>query len=417
VVTTDVLNKARVSLRAASLALLVGACNADTPGQPAGPAELIRLSGDAQQTTVAMPVNPVVALRDAQGEPIVEALVTFRVTAGSGFVIPDTVRTDRLGIATTSWYMGPQPGTASLRVTHQNVATDFTATAGSFIDGGTYRGTSDYIELMAGTLPLIISAPHGGSLRPAGLPDRTDPNATTVRDTNTEELARQIYDTFMTRLGAAPTVIINRLHRAKIDTNREIEEATEGNPIAQRAWYEWHALISAARAQVVRTRGRGFYIDLHGHGHAIARLELGYMLTASQLAQSDAALNALVSTSSIRTLASNGPRTHAELLRGPTSLGTLFEAAGFPAVPSTTQRDPGAGNDYFNGGFNTGLYGSRGGGTIDGVQIEAHFTGVRDSDTSRRRFADALVDVMSAYFVQNYNMPLAGSTPPMLIAR
>ena len=414
--TTDVIGVVRTSLRAASLALLV-ACNADSPEEPAGPTELLRVSPVAQQATVAMPLNPIVALRTADGSPIANVLVTFAVTAGDGFVFPDTVRTDGLGIATTYWYMGPRPGSGRMRVTHANLATDFTATAVPFIAGRTYRGASDYIELLAGTLPLIISAPHGGALRPAGIPDRTNPNATTARDTNTEELARTIYDRFMARLGAAPTVVINRLHREKIDTNREIVEATEGNPFAQRAWYEWHAFIGAARAQAVSSRGRGFYIDLHGHGHTIPRLELGYMITASQLASSDAVLNGLAASSSIRALAMTGVRTHAELLRGPTSLGTLFEAAGFPAVPSTSQRDPGAGNDYFNGGYNTGLYGSRTGGTIDGVQLESHFTGVRDTDTSRQRFADALVDVMTAYFQQNYNMSLTGPTQPLVIAR
>jgi hypothetical protein len=399
----------RATLRVLALGLLLAACNADAPGAPTGPDELLRVSGDAQQITIAMPVNPVVALRDAGGNPIANAEVRFTVTAGEGFVLPETVTTDGQGVATTYWYMGPRPGAARLRVTHATLATEFTATATSFIDGRTYRGTNDYIELIAGTLPLVITAPHGGQLRPTSIPDRTNPNATTVRDSNTEELARDIYHRFMTRLGAAPTVVITRLHREKIDNNREIVEATEGNPVAQRAWYEWHALIAAARAQVVTTRGRGFYIDLHGHGHAIPRLELGYLLTATQLAGSDAALNALASSSSIRTLATTGTHTLSQLLRGPASLGALFTTAGFPSVPSTAQPDPGA-DPYFNGGYNTGLYGSRGGGTIDGVQIESHFTGVRDTDTSRQRFADALVDVMVAYFQQNYGMSLAGTS-------
>jgi hypothetical protein len=406
----------RAALRVLALGVVLAGCNADAPAAPAGPDELVRVTGDAQQAATAMPVNPVVALRDAAGNPIVNTEVRFSVVAGDGFVFPETATTDAAGIATTYWYMGPRPGAARLRVTHASLSTEFTATATSFIDGRIYRGTNDYVELLAGTLPLIISAPHGGQLRPASIPDRSSSTATTVRDTNTEELAREIYIRFMTRLGAAPTVVITRLHREKIDTNREIVEATEGNPIAQRTWYEWHALIAAAQAQVLSTRGRGFYIDLHGHGHAIPRLELGYLLTASQLAESDAALNALATSSSIRTLATTGTRTLAQLVRGPTSLGTLFETAGFPAVPGTTQPSPGA-DPYFNGGYNTALYGSRAGGTIDGVQIESHFEGVRNDDTSRRRFADALVDVMTAYFQQNYGMSLTGTTPPLLMAR
>ncbi len=52
-------------------------------------------------------------------------------------------------------------------------------------DAGFY--TKEYIEYIAGDLPIILSAPHGGDMVPEEIPDRTQ--GTTVRDSRTEELA------------------------------------------------------------------------------------------------------------------------------------------------------------------------------------------------------------------------------------
>ena len=66
----------------------------------------------------------------------------------------------------------------------------------AYTPGTSYFGTSDYVEYIAGDLPVIFSAPHGGALEPAGIPARTTatcgPDVTTVTDANTEDLVRQI---------------------------------------------------------------------------------------------------------------------------------------------------------------------------------------------------------------------------------
>merc|ERR1711913_242036 len=64
----------------------------------------------------------------------------------------------------------------------------------------------------------------------------------------------------------------------------------------------------------------------------------------------------------------NIPKT--ELLTGQASLGALFEEEDYQALPSPRQPSPGD-YKYFRGGFTIQKYGSKDGGRLDGVQVEA----------------------------------------------
>jgi hypothetical protein len=203
--------------------------------------------------------------------------------------------------------------------------------------------------------------------------------------------------------------VINRLHRRKLDANREILEAACGVRAAEIAYREFQAYVDSARTRVLAEYGRGWFTDLHGHGHAIARLELGYQLTAAELRMSDAALNASTTyeaRSTIRTLSELSPLTFAAVLRGPSSLGALFQAEGYRAVPGSQDAAPLSGEDYFSGGYNVQTWGCARGGLMCGVQIESHFEGVRDNAANRSAFAAALVRVYSAYLRQNFGLDL-----------
>ena len=293
--------------------------------------------------------------------------------------------------------------------------------AGPYVAGRSYFGRENYIEYVAGNAPVILTAPHGGALQPAEIPNRTanlcGGEATTVTDANTVDLVRAMQASFFARFGKYPHVIINHLARSKMDANRTEQEAACGDREATIALYEWHALIDSAKAAVLRTTGKGWYMDMHGHGHAIQRLELGYLLTAAQLNQSDAALNAggtLEDLSSVRTLSRTSALSFAELIRSGNSLGELYRVAGFPSVPSQAEPSPGA-EPYFSGGDNTrrhtcgseasGLGGVTGG-LICGVQIEANFTGVRDNAANRQRFADVTATVLEIYLSTHWAIQL-----------
>ena len=258
-------------------------------------------------------------------------------------------------------------------------------------------GRNHYVAYFPGDLPLIISAPHGGSLIPSEIPDRT--YGTTVTDDFTLETALAIREAVHEYTGRYPHVIVSYLKRTKLDPNRDIGEAAQGNIYAEQAWREYHGFIDRAEDSVTARYGKGFYIDIHGHGHAVHRLELGYLLSATILNKSDKSLNAggYAGRSSIRALTYDTNHDFAGLLRGYYSLGSLLARQGIRAVPSIDEPNPGN-NPYFSGGYSTARHGSRDGGTISGVQIEAYRNGLRDTPANRQKYARALTNALNQYF-------------------
>lgn len=272
--------------------------------------------------------------------------------------------------------------------------------------GNVYVGTKNYIEYDAGNLPIIITAPHGGYLEPLTIPDRTCADCTTIMDANTQELARQIDTALRQEFGCIPHIIINRLHRKKLDANRDMVEAADGSAEAEVAWREWHQFIHAAKKDMVQRYGRGLLIDLHGHGHTVQRLEVGYLLDDPELRLSDS----LLSTPQYRNrlsiknlvLHNNNSFNAAQLVRGSFALGTLLATSGFPAVPSQQDVAPLVGESYFNGGYNTLRHGSRDSTTIDAIQIECNYTGVRNTYANRKKFATELAAALKVYLGKHY---------------
>ena len=259
-------------------------------------------------------------------------------------------------------------------------------------------GRNNYIEYIPGDLPIVISVPHGGALTPASIPDRTIGTSTT--DLNTIDLGRAISAALASRSARAPHLVIVHLRRTKLDANREIVEAAAGNADAIQAWNEYHAFIEQAMSAVRLGSGTGLYIDLHGHGHAKQRLELGYLLSASTLDGTNAQLDAaaVASASSLRLIAQASPLLFSDLLRGPASLGGFLQPD-VASVPSPSIPTPGA-DDYFSGGYST----SRHTATLPGLQIECNLSGVRDTANNRASFAGRFVQALALFAQTHLNL-------------
>lgn len=267
--------------------------------------------------------------------------------------------------------------------------------------GVSYFGRNDYVEYIPGTLPVILSAPHGGDLTPAEVANRT--SGVIVTDRNTRELTLAVRDAFVDLTGHAPYVVISHLDRVKLDPNREVVEAAQGDPFAERAWEEYHGFIEMARLEI-SSIGGGMYFDMHGHGHPEDRLELGYLLSADRLNGDDGSLNnlATVQQTSIREIGRDSPLPFSQLLRGPTSLGGFLEASGVPSVPSPSIPGPGA-DPYFSGGYSTWRHGSLADTElVSGIQIEHHYPGLRNNDANRRAYAAILAEAVRDYMLEHF---------------
>jgi len=360
-----------------------------------------------------LPEGPTVEVLNGSGDPVSGVIVTFQVLEGGGSLPVSTRATNSQGRARVTWILGRGAGsTQRLQATAEGLSVEFQAVTTEAVPGESYRGRNGYTEYLPGSLPFVLSAGHGGDMEPTEIPDRSW--GTMVTDLNTRELALQIRDAIKTQTGSYPHIIISHLKRTKLDPNREIVEAAQGAPEAERAWWEFQTFIDEARAIVEDTFGEGFYIDLHGHGHDIQRLELGYLLSSGDLEHADEDLSSsiYINKSSLRHMGQKAGTDFAALIRGPLSLGTLLEEEGFSAVPSQSQPDPG-GNPFFSGGYNTVAHGSRDGGTVSGVQIECNFAGVRDLAASRQAFAEGLGRALSIFFPAHFQMEFAPFSAPV----
>ncbi|MCB1226124.1 MAG: hypothetical protein KDK99_09970 [Verrucomicrobiales bacterium] len=266
---------------------------------------------------------------------------------------------------------------------------------------------SPWVEVLPGTLPLILTAPHGGGERPVGMAARRWGQR--VMDAHTAELARELAVEMERRTGARPHVVICRVHRSRVDCNRDLEEAAQGDAEAAAVWRAYHAAVEVAVAEVRRQHGGGLLLDLHGHRHEEPNVELGYLLDGAVLRRADADLDGdpqWARASSIRGVVESSGRSLSALLRGPQSLGGLLEAEGQRCLPSPVRSAPVVGQAYFSGAYDIARHGSRHGGGVSAVQMECPWAGVRDTEENRRRFVQRLTRALEHFFSGPMKQPL-----------
>lgn len=264
-------------------------------------------------------------------------------------------------------------------------------------------GAERYVEYVPGDLPVVFTSPHGGTLRPESVPDRKE--GVLVSDANSQQLARAMADALLAQTGRRPALVASHLHRRKLDPNREVKEAAQGHAVAERSWQEYHDFIGEALAAAVARHGFAFIIDIHGHAHPIARVEIGYNLNAAQLNRDNAAFDRsdFAAISSLRDLHRRLGGSSADLIRGPRSVGALLTQQGVRAVPSPAEAGPGA-NPFFSGGYTVQRHASNPATPkVDGLQFETPRPGIRDTPENQARFAQATAAALTTFFKERYH--------------
>ena len=131
---------------------------------------------------------------------------------------------------------------------------------------------SDLVTTQEGMLPVILSAPHGGTKDvPAVAPRKGEglPVGSSGffvgRDTNTEELAHAIASAIEKKTGKKPYLVVAKFHRKYIDANRPPEIAYE-DARAKPTYDAYRQTLAAYCRAVKKTYGRGLLLDNHGQG-------------------------------------------------------------------------------------------------------------------------------------------------------
>jgi len=270
---------------------------------------------------------------------------------------------------------------------------------GGYAPGEVVTGHGGYVEYHVGDLPIVLAVAHGGPLRPEEIPDRGE--AVVDNDPYADELAAELAAELERLTGRPVHLVVNQLHRSKLDANRNRLEGARSDPVATRAWEEYHGFLLAAKQAVVSQCGRGILLDLHTNGREGYRIEFGYGLTVQDLTKDNENLNreAFIRRSTLRGLALQGPTSHSDLIRGPLSLGGLMTSLGYAAEPSPDRPVP-DGDPYFNGGYTIFRHGSLYGGWVDAAQVEVAYDHLRPAARSNliRSLAAATLTFVDAVY-------------------
>jgi len=116
------------------------------------------------------------------------------------------------------------------------------------------QGTDGYVEYYPGNMNLIVSAPHGGDLKPTSFGPRVENGWTSKwggvnlkQDMRTKEIAMGIVINYESITGRRPHLIVNNLHRSHMDPNRDERIGTQYIEQSLRAYREYHDFITQAR--------------------------------------------------------------------------------------------------------------------------------------------------------------------------
>jgi N-formylglutamate amidohydrolase len=240
-----------------------------------------------------------------------------------------------------------------------------------------YR-VSNLVSSHRGTLPVLITCPHGGNAIPGGVPtDRTGQGLPancdfeSSRDLFTRELTRGIAQRVLELFGEAPYVVIADFDRKRIDANRRRECAFELAAAAP-FYDEYHATLRTFVDEIrADNGGLGLLFDIHGTAGIAgdpADVFLGTAdgQTVARLLQAD---------------------PHALLRRR--SLRGFLQAAGLVVSPSQASPEV----PKLSGGFSVRTYGSSNADGLDAMQLE--ITTPHRTEPDKRQ---ALIDVLAHAF-------------------
>ena len=281
-----------------------------------------------------------------------------------------------------------------------------------YTPGDIITDSQGYISYRVGNTPIIITVPHDGSLTPSTFPNRTGSSA---RAENTRKVAEQFAYFFNANSnGLYPHIIYNNISRSKLDPDLNQMDGAQGNSYANLSYGTYHSFLQTAIDSVEAYFDAGILLNLVEHNHSNQKVELGYLLSASDLDLTNLQLNSYSAQSSVSQIADISTSSFAEVIRGYNSLGTLIVGRSytsndvtysFEAVPTLDNPTIGS-TDYSSGGYTIAQYGSSNGGKINGIDVATPFAGFRDNANAYRALAVILEESVKIFYQENLGVIL-----------
>ncbi len=250
---------------------------------------------------------------------------------------------------------------------------------------------ANLVLVRSGTLPIILTAPHGGLEAIPGVAARNTvgkPSGgrgyVTVTDINTDRLALAIAAEIKALTGKDPCLVIARFQRKYIDPNRPPDVALD-DPVARPYYDYYHQSIRRFVDEIRSKYPAGLLIDVHGQ-----KKDPTVVMRGTQNGRTVA-----------RLLARAGPQA----VTGPNGIFGQLAANGLAVSPLNDAPAGTRENRGYDGGYTVGTYGSETDNGIDAVQMEfgTDYRHGEDLDRTARAAGKAIVAFYDAYLKKPSN--------------
>jgi len=245
----------------------------------------------------------------------------------------------------------------------------------------------ELVMVSEGTLPIVLSAPHGGTLKIAGVDVRqgqgmaTGPSGFfTGRDGGTSELALAVAQALEKQTGKRPYMVVSKAHRKYLDPNRPSEIAYEDSDAAP-VYQRYHGTLQRYCQEVLQKYRTGLLLDIHGQGSSSKTVYRG--------------------TGNGKTVARLKERFGESAHSGDQSFFGMLNRLGWQVYPYPADGKEQSG---FTGGYIVQTHGSHRPSGLDAIQLEFG-SEYRDKE-NRSKTADVLTQAIIEY-MREYIEPVA----------
>jgi N-formylglutamate amidohydrolase len=250
------------------------------------------------------------------------------------------------------------------------------------------KSPADLVLVRQGTLPIILTAPHGGREAIPGLNERSIEGEhkggewngyVKGGDPNTDTLTLGIAEEIKALTGQEPYVIVAKFQRKFVDANRPPAMAYDSAGAVPYYNY-YHEAVRRAVDDIRSKFSAGLLVDLHGQNDVPAVLMRG--------------------TENGRTIKHLIHCAGSPAVTGSNGLFGQLEARGFKVFPANNVPIGGTSeNGGLNGGYTVAVYGSHTTNGIDAVQMEfgSDYRQKAVLDQSAKETAKAIVVFYEAY--------------------